>query len=71
MPRFIQGRTLFVSQYGDLFYASSVKELREQVSGACSPMYRDQKDGTVLQVGYVVGQLWLTAYRPAAVPVNR
>ena len=54
---------LFVSQYGDRFYARTIKELREQIPGRCSKMYVDRK-GETIHVGYVVGRLWLTAYIP-------
>lgn len=56
--------TLYVDQYGNHFYASTVKELRAQIRGKCSKMYRDTKDGHILHIGYVIGDLWLTAYRP-------
>lgn len=59
--------TLFVSQYGERHYASSLKELREKVGpGAVSKMYQDTKAGTVW-TGYVIGPSWFTAYHPAQV----
>lgn len=60
--------TLFVSQYGDRFYAKTLQELRQQVSGRTTPMYRDKKDGTTVRVGYVIGNLWLTAFTPVEIP---
>ena len=54
---------LYISQYGDKFYAKTLKELRQQIPGRCSKMYVDRKEKT-LDVGYVIGQLWLTAYQP-------
>lgn len=71
MKRLIHGPTLLVSQYGDKFYASSLKELRQKVPGHVSRMYVDRKDGAVCHVGYVIGRLWLTAYKPAAIVINR
>lgn len=54
---------LYISQYGDRFYAKTLKELREQIPGRCSKMYVDRK-GKTLDIGYVIDQLWLTAYQP-------
>ena len=30
-------------------------------------MYQDKKDGSTVHVGYVIGQLWLTAFQPVEV----
>ena len=54
---------LYISQYGDKFYAKTLKELREQIPGRCSKMYVD-RNGKTFEVGYVIGQLWLTTYVP-------
>jgi hypothetical protein len=54
--------TLYMDQYGNHFYARTLKELRAQISGRVSIMYVDTPYGT-MRTGYVVGQLWLTAYR--------
>ena len=54
---------LYISQYGDRFYAKTLKELREQIPGRCSKMYVD-RNGKTLDIGYVIGQLWLIAYQP-------
>jgi hypothetical protein len=59
--------TLYVDQWGNKFYASTVKELRAQIGmggSKVSTMYCDKKDGGTVKVGYVIGQHWLTAYRP-------
>jgi hypothetical protein len=61
---------LYVSQYGDKFYAKTVKELREQVKGRCGKMYIDDIDGSACHVGYVIGSLWLTAYVPLVKKLN-
>ena len=61
-------RYLFVSQWGDRFYAASRKELKEQVPGKVSIMYRDKKDGSSVRCGYVIGNLWLTQYEPVERP---
>lgn len=58
---------LYVDQYGDRFYASTVKELREQIGLGGSrvrPMYFDGKDGKLYKCGYVVGKHWCDAYAP-------
>lgn len=56
---------LFVDQYGQKFYAATVKELRAQIhGGGCkvSRMYVDRMDGSTYAVGYCVGDLWLTEF---------
>lgn len=58
----------YISQYGDVFYASTLRELREKVSGEVSKMYHDKADGQSVHIGYVIGQLWLTAYEPVERP---
>lgn len=63
---------LYIDQYGSQFYASTVKELRSQIGNGGSlvrKMYIDKKDGRIVHVGYVIGGLWLTAYRPVEIPV--
>jgi hypothetical protein len=59
--------TLFLDQYGNRFYSRTVRELREQVPGRLSKMYRDTTSGT-RHVGYVIGQHWLTAFQPVELP---
>lgn len=59
--------TLYIDQWGSKYWAKTVKELRERVGmggSRVSKMYRDKKDGRTVHVGYVVGEHWLTAYRP-------
>jgi hypothetical protein len=55
--------TLYIDQWNGRFWASTVKELRQQLRGRVSKMYVDKKDGRTLHIGYVVGQHWLTAYQ--------
>lgn len=60
-------KVLYLDQWGNRFYAKTLRELRLQIgTGGCrmSKMYRDKKDGTCVHVGYVIGQHWLTAYVP-------
>lgn len=56
---------LYVSQYGDRYYVTSVKELCEELGYSAKSarrMFRDNKDGSTAHVGYVIGKLWLDAY---------
>jgi hypothetical protein len=67
-------RKLFIDQYGNRFYAKSVKDLRSQIGGGgsrVSPMYVDRDNGDVIQTGYVIGQHWLTAFVPFERIVSR
>lgn len=54
-------KKLYVDQYGANYYASTLKELKENLSGKVSIMYIDTKDG-YSKAGYVIGDLWLTRY---------
>jgi hypothetical protein len=58
--------TLYVDQYGNKYYAYTLKELKERhyIPGKVSKMYVDGKDGKTYHIGYVIGQFWLKAYRP-------
>lgn len=61
----MKGKTvLYLDQWGQRFYAKTVKELQEQVRGKVSKMYIDGKDGKTYHTGYVVGQHWMTAFVP-------
>jgi len=58
-------RKLYVDQWGNHFYADTVKELKEEVgAGKVRIMYRDKKDGSTVRCGYIIGQHWLEAYMP-------
>ena len=62
-------QTLYMDQWGNKFRAKTVKSLRDKVGGGrISKMYVDKKDGSVVHCGYVIGQHWLTAYRPVEIP---
>lgn len=64
-------RLLYIDQYGNTFFASTVKELREKVGGGrISKMYQDTAGGEVLHVGYVIGQHWLSMYAPYTKPAT-
>ncbi len=55
-----------IDQYGQTYHGLGQhprKELIERIgSGHVSKMYLDKKDGSVVHVGYVIGQHWLTLY---------
>lgn len=56
---------LYIDQYGNCFYARTVRELCAKVGySKASRMYADKKDGQTVHIGYVVGAHWLTAYQP-------
>lgn len=55
--------TLYIDQWGNKWWAKTVRELRQAVGGRLSKMYVDKKDGTPVHVGYVVGRHWCKAYR--------
>lgn len=60
-------RKLFIDQWGNKFFARTLKELRAQIGGGgsrVSIMYRDKKDGRTVKCGYVIGGHWLSAYAP-------
>lgn len=62
--------TLLVDQYGYNIYASTLKEVHEQVRGHISKMYREDKDGKTYHIGYVVGEHWFRAFKPVNIPVE-
>ena len=58
---------LWLDQYGNKFFASSIRKLRKQIangSSRVSKMYQDKADGSSVRTGVVIGQHWLTAYAP-------
>ena len=60
-------RKLYVDQYGNRFYASTVRELRSQIGAGKSRvgiMYQDSKSRGTLRTGYVIGAHWLSEYTP-------
>lgn len=64
-------RLLYIDQYGNTFFASTVKELREKVGGGrIAKMYQDTASGEVLHVGYVIGRHWLSMYAPYTKPAT-
>ena len=62
-----KAKRLFIDQYGNRFFAHTVKELRKQIGMGGSKvgkMYRDRKDGSTIHTGYIIGGHWLTMYAP-------
>ena len=56
---------LYIDQFGNSFWAQTVKELRQQIGNGksrISKIYCDKTDGRTVHVGYVIGQHWLSAY---------
>ena len=65
---------LYLDQYGNHFYARTVRELREKVgsSGSRIPkMYVENgADDEPRHVGYVIAGHWLKMFAPIELPVN-
>lgn len=62
---------LYIDQWGQKFWARTVKELRSNIGtggSRVSKMYVDKKSGGTVHIGYVVGRHWLTAYQPVEIP---
>lgn len=62
-----KAKRLFISQYGEHIWASTVKELRSKVGcggSKVSKMYISTKDGKTKHVGYVIGQHWFHMFAP-------
>ena len=56
---------LYLDQWGNKWFAKTVKELCKKVGySKARRMYCDKKDGSTKHIGYVVGPHWLTAYTP-------
>lgn len=67
-------KSLFVDQYGNHFWADTLKELRSQIANGgsnVSLMYEDFADGTTYRTGYVIGPYWLKEYRPVYLPAGQ
>jgi hypothetical protein len=60
--------TLYLDQYGNKWFARTVRDLREQIGGKVSKMYVDTKDGRTMHIGYVVGRHWCEAFTPIRIP---
>lgn len=65
----MKNATLYIDQYGNIFHARTVKELRAKIAGGGSRVQRvfvDSTEGKTLHIGYVIGGHWLTAYAPVS-----
>lgn len=60
---------VFINQYGRVYYARTLKELRAQIPGRLSKMYQDG-GGKIYHIGYVVGSEWLDMYESVAREVD-
>jgi hypothetical protein len=56
--------TMYKDQYNNIFYASTLKELKGQVKGKTQKIYSTDKQGNTFSVGYVIGNHWLYAFTP-------
>lgn len=61
---------MYLDQYGQKYFASTLKELKEKVCPhtrypKTSVMYVDKKDGRTVRVGYAISEFWLTEYIPS------
>jgi len=65
---------LYVDQFGNHFYARTVRELREKVGSSGSriaKMYVENgADDEPRHVGYVIAGHWLKMFAPIELPVN-
>jgi len=72
--RIFDGKTpvLFIDQYGrSRGYHRTLKSLLDACCRTrAAKMYADKLDGTTVQVGYVIGPDWLTAYHRVEVVVS-
>ena len=65
---------LMLYQFGNYFYARTVRELRGKVGSSGSriaKMYvRNGADGEPRHIGYVIAGHWLRMFAPIELPVN-
>jgi len=62
-----KAKRLFLDQYGNRFFAATVRELRGRIGMGGSRvglMYQDKADGRTVKTGYVIGKHWLAEYAP-------
>ena len=58
---------LFIDQqYGDKYFASSVKELKDYYgfTGKVSKVYTDDREGNTYHTGYAIGKRWFSVWLP-------
>ena len=65
---------LYLDQFGNYFYAGTVREQRGKVGSSGSriaKMYvRNGADGEPRHIGYVIAGHWLRVFAPIELPVN-
>lgn len=65
---------LYLDQYGNHFYARTVRGLREKVGSSGSRIAKmdveNGADGEPRHVGYVIAGHWLKMFAPIELPVN-
>ena len=65
---------LYLDQFGNYFYAGTVRELRGKVGSSGSriaKMYvRNGADGEPRHIGYVIAGHWLRVFAPIELPVH-
>lgn len=65
---------LYLDQFGNYFYAGTVRELRGKVGSSGSriaKMYvRNGADGEPRHIGYVIAGHWLRMFAPIELPGN-
>lgn len=66
----MKGHRTFIDQYGTIFTARTVKDLRAILGGRYSRMYRDRPLKPTVHVGYVIGHHWLTEYAVVERPIK-
>jgi hypothetical protein len=64
--------TYYIDQEGDWYKATSIKQLKQKydLKGKHLPLYEEDDDGHTYQVGYVIGDCWLTAFTPVRIKVS-
>ena len=65
---------LYLDQFGNYFYARTVRELRGKVGSSGSRIakmsVRNGADGEPRHIGYVIAGHWLRMFAPIELPVN-
>ena len=65
---------LYLDQFGNYFYARTVRELRGKVGSSGSRIakvyVRNGADGEPRHIGYIIAGHWLRVLAPIELPVN-
>ena len=57
-------KNAYIDQYGQIFYADTVKELKNKIGRTKAHKMYHNFQGKTYHVGYVIGGHWLYAYVP-------